>query len=156
MTEQLRVVTGGEVASYYDLEAVMDDVVRSYFPSSTRPAIRWGRKIARQRRRSIRLGSYFAPTATIRIHPLLNSPAVPLFFLQSIVFHELLHHVLGPAHDRRFHRHERMFRYHREARAWLRSNLSMLLGSRRRPMRVPPLATHLQPPPRPSQQMALF
>ncbi|MGH9456837.1 MAG: hypothetical protein ACRD2J_04270 [Thermoanaerobaculia bacterium] len=156
MLEQLRVMKGAEVGSYYDLDAVLDEVLARYFPSSVRPAIRWGRKIARKRRRSIRLGSYYRPSALIRIHPLLNSPQVPLFFVQSIVFHELLHHVLGAAHDRRFHRHERMFRYHREARAWLRKNLGLLLGSKRHAARVPPVRVELQRAPSPPTQMALF
>lgn len=136
MLEQLRVVQGDGVRSYHDLDGLLDEIRREYFPDAARPAIRWGKKITRKRRRSIRLGSYFRPSALIRIHPLLDSPDVPHFFIQSIIHHELLHHVLGAAHDRRFQRHERRFRFHREAREWLRSNLSMLLGLRERPRRI--------------------
>ncbi len=153
MLEQLRVVQGGEAGSFYDLEILLDEVVRDYFAAAERPRVFWGRKISRKKRRSIRLGSYYRPTATIRVHPLLNTPAVPRFFIQSILYHEMLHHVLGPAHNARFHRQERRFRYHREAREWLRRNLSMLLGLRERPVRerrTPPVMAAA------AQQMSLF
>lgn len=159
MLEQLRVEKAVELRSYYDLNEQLSAILRQYFPGVAPPRIQWGRKIARRRRRSIRLGSYYRPTSTIRIHPLLDSPDVPHFFLQSIVFHEVLHHVLGPAHDRRFHRHERLFRYHRESRDWLRANLSMLLGFREKARRVapPPRVTIVPPRPAPPQhQLTLF
>jgi hypothetical protein len=155
LLEQLRVVQGGDDASFYDLEALLDEVLRDYFPAAGRPGILWGKKISRKRRRSIRLGSYFRPTATIRIHPHLNTPGVPRFFIQSILYHEMLHHVLGPAHDRRFHRQERRFRFHREAREWLRRNLAMLLGLRERPDRRPAIVPVVSIQPRP-QQLTLF
>ena len=162
LLEQLRVMEGGAAAwSVYDLDSMLDEMLQESFPGVSRPRIRWGNRISKRRRRSIRLGSYYRPTTTIRIHPLLNSPEVPRYFVQSILFHELLHHVLGAAHDRRFHRHERTFRYHREARDWLRANLSMLLGFRERARRVPrpALPAALIPPAAPAapqRQLALF
>lgn len=156
MIEQLRVVEREEGGSWYDLDRMLAELARDYFPDATMPAIQWGRKIARKKRRSIRLGSYYRPTQTIRIHPLLNSPEVPRYFVQSIIFHEMLHHVLGGAHNRRFHRAERSFRYYAEARAWLRANLSLLLGLRERPRRVLPLAPPLAVAPKPVRQLSLF
>ena len=38
--------------------------------------------------------------------------------------------MLGPSHNRRFHSHERKFRYHRESKEWIRRNLFLLLGRR--------------------------
>jgi hypothetical protein len=67
-------------------------------------------------------------TTEIRIHPLLNSPNIPAFFIQSVIHHEYLHHVLGPNHNRRFHANERKFRYYRESKEWLRRNVLVLLG----------------------------
>jgi len=40
--------------------------------------------------------------------------------------------MLGPSHNRRFHSHERKFRYHRESKEWIRRNLFLLLGRRAR------------------------
>lgn len=140
---------------YHNLDALAIEVQREYFPSCPPLPIRWGNKVERKRRRSIRLGSYHRSTTTIRIHPSLDAPEVPRFFVQSIIYHEYLHHVVSPRHDRRFSRHERKFRYFREAKAWLRANLPMLLGRRSKPQHI---VLH-KPPPRqtvPVMQLSLF
>ena len=86
----------------------------------------------------------------MRIHPSLNAPNVPAFFIQSIIYHEYLHHVLGASHNRRFHAHERQFRYWRESQEWIRRNLFMLLGTKRKNVRV------VETPQVQGPQMALF
>lgn len=122
------------VYAYHDLERFAEEVRTEYFGSYPQLPIRWGRRSPRLKRNSIRLGSYDHQTTLIRIHPSLDSPAVPEYFIKSIIHHEYLHHVLGPSHNNRFRRHERMFKLHKEARAWLRRNLPVLLG--RRPSEV--------------------
>lgn len=62
----------------------------------------------------------------------MDSPAVPSFFIQSVIHHEYLHHILGARHNRRFHAHEQKFRYHRESKEWIRRNLGLLLGRKLR------------------------
>jgi len=120
---------------FYDLERLADDIHREYFSQSIKARVVWGKKIGRRQRRSIRLGSYDPCGQVIRIHPLLDTPEVPLYFIQSILYHEYLHHVLGARHNRRFHVQERKFRHHRESREWLRRNLHRLLGRRADPRR---------------------
>ena len=53
----------------------------------------------RCRRSSIRLGTYTHDQQLVRIHPALDQPEVPRFFVAFVVFHELLHHVV-PAERR--------------------------------------------------------
>jgi len=118
--------------SYHHLDSLASEVHRTYFFKYPPLPVRWGQQISRKRRRSIRLGSYNHATAEVRIHPSLNAPNVPAFFIQSIIYHEYLHHVLGASHNRRFHAHERLFRYHRESQEWIRRNLFMLLGTKRK------------------------
>jgi hypothetical protein len=131
------------------LASLADEVHRTYFFKYPPLPVRWGQQISRKRRRTIRLGSYNHRTTEVRIHPILNSPRIPAFFIQSIIYHEYLHHVLGAHHNRRFHQHERKFAYHRESQEWIRRNLWLLLGSpRKKRVAVAPLA---QP-----QQAALF
>ena len=120
---------------FHDLEALAREVHKEYFHGETPIEVIWGKKITRRRRQSIRLGSYDYESRLIRIHPALDSPRVPAWFIQSIIFHEYLHHFLGPKHNRRFQRYERYFRYHRESKTWLKRFLPMLLGSRPLPMR---------------------
>lgn len=133
----------------HHLDSLASDVHRTYFFKYPPLPVRWGHRIARKRRRSIRLGSYNHHTSEIRIHPLLNSRHIPAFFIQSIIHHEYLHHILGGNHNRRFHHHEREFRYYRESQEWIRRNLFMLLG-RKRELERP------TPPPTIPPQMVLF
>ena len=47
------------------------------------------------------MGSYSADSKVIRIHPALDQPLVPRFFVEWIVFHEMLHHVYRARRGRR-------------------------------------------------------
>jgi hypothetical protein len=127
------------------LESLAREVHRTYFFKYPPLPVRWGQQISRKKRRSIRLGSYNHETAEVRIHPILNAPHIPAFFIQSVIYHEYLHHVLGPHHNRRFHQQERQFRYHRESQEWIRRNLFLLLG-RPKPVKrvVPPSVQAVQ------------
>ena len=137
---------------HHHLESLAAEVHRTYFSKVPPLTVRWGQQITRKRRRSIRLGSYNHHTTEIRIHPLLNAPNIPAYFIQSVIHHEYLHHILGAAHNRRFHSYERKFLYHREAQEWIRCNLFILLGRRRGEFQKRPPV----PPPAAPPQMALF
>jgi predicted SprT family Zn-dependent metalloprotease len=115
---------------HHHLSSLAAEVHRTYFFKCPPLSVRWGQRIQRKSRRSIRLGSYNHATTEIRIHPSLNAHNIPAFFIQSIIHHEYLHHLLGPNHNRRFHSHERKFRYFRESKEWIRRNLFLLLGRR--------------------------
>ena len=130
------------------LDSLAAEIHRTYFFKYPPLRVKWGQQITRKRRRSIRLGSYNHYTNEIRIHPALNSATIPAFFIQSIIHHEYLHHVLGADHNSRFHRAERQFRYQREAKEWIRRNLFLLLGMKRR--------AAMPVPPTPQPQMVLF
>ena len=132
------------------LASLAAEVHRTYFCKYPPLPVRWGQQINRKKRRSIRLGSYNHVTTEIRIHPLLDSPEIPAFFIQSVIYHEYLHHVLGASHNRRFHKEERKFRYFRESKEWIRRHLWLLLGIKRNRNVVVP------PPPALPPQMALF
>jgi hypothetical protein len=132
------------------LESLAAEVHRTYFFKYPPLPVRWGQQISRKKRRSIRLGSYNHITTEIRIHPLLEAAEIPAFFIQSVIYHEYLHHVLGASHNRRFHKEERKFRYFRESKEWVRRHLGLLLGVKRSRIVVIPPADVLPP------QMALF
>jgi hypothetical protein len=121
------------------LSSLAAEVHRTYFYKFPPLPVRWGQQITRKKRRSIRLGSYNHITTEIRIHPLLATGDIPAFFIQSVIFHEYLHHALGASHNRRFHKEERKFRYYRESKEWIRRHLWLLLGTKRnRPIAIPP------------------
>src|SRR6185436_3692148 len=130
----------------HHLESLAGEVHRTYFFKYPPLPVRWGQQISRKRRRTIRLGSYNHHTAEIRIHPILNAANVPTYFIQSVIYHEYLHHVLGAHHNRRFHQHERQFRYYRESQEWIRRNLFHLLGRKKSELKRPmPVITTPQP-----------
>jgi predicted metal-dependent hydrolase len=86
-------------------------------------------------RRSIKLGSYSADTQIIRIHPALDQPEVPTYFIRWVIFHELLHHRFradlkartGRIHTPEFCRLEQSFSAYRSALSWERQHLDLLL-----------------------------
>ncbi len=85
----------------FDLIALRDEVNRDCFGGAVKCRIGWGRAASprRRKRRSIRFGSWHAPTHTIRIHPALDSEVVPCEFVRYIIFHEMLH-VVVPSENR--------------------------------------------------------
>ena len=120
----------------YDLAEIFEQLNERYFQSGVRATIGWGRSPSRRRRKSIRLGVYDHQTREIRLHPALDQPAVPRFFVEFIVFHEMLHQVFPSSHapGRRMH-HPRAFRDREKAfpsyvaaLKWERDNLGVLLS----------------------------
>lgn len=120
----------------HDLGELLAEV-RLLLPSTGRNvAIAWApAPRVRLPRRSIKLGSYSADTQIIRIHPALDQPDVPEYFVRWIVFHELLHHHFradllqrrGRIHTPEFCRLERTFPEYEQALAWERHHLDVLL-----------------------------
>lgn len=131
-----RIRVEGEV---HDLDAMMDDIVARHFGGSSEARITWGRRVQGvrrgRRRKSIQLGTYSADERLIRIHPVLDQPWVPDFYVESVIFHELLHHDLGAEekdgrrcfHTPEFRRRERAFECFARAQAWEKENLTRLL-----------------------------
>ncbi|WP_426754794.1 hypothetical protein [Myxococcus sp. Y35] len=119
----------------FDLQALYDATNRDFFQGLIQARIGWGRMPPRRRRKSIRLGVYDHQTREIRIHPMLDSPDVPSFFVEFIVFHEMLHQLFPSTgrggrrvhHPRAFRERERTFPHYAAALRWERENLGMLL-----------------------------
>ncbi|MGQ0508165.1 MAG: hypothetical protein ACT4TC_22940 [Myxococcaceae bacterium] len=119
----------------FDLQSLFDRVNQVHFHSSIQAKIGWGRMPGKRRRKSIRLGVYDHQTREIRIHPALDRPDVPAFFVEFIVFHEMLHQLFPSAsrgsrrvhHPRGFRDRERAFPLYQAAIAWEKQNLRVLL-----------------------------
>jgi hypothetical protein len=119
----------------YDLREIFEALNEVHFQGSVRATIGWGRSPSRRCRKSIRLGVYDHQTREIRLHPALDQPAVPRFFVEFIVFHEMLHQVFpsshGPGrrthHPRAFRDREKAFPRYAAALQWERENLGVLL-----------------------------
>ncbi|MGB8330332.1 MAG: hypothetical protein WCE62_09405 [Polyangiales bacterium] len=124
---------------HHDLRAILDDLARRHFGGSVDVRIAWGKRVQPKRRqRSLQLGTYLPEERLIRIHAVLDQPWVPGFFVQAVVFHEMLHHEM-PAilrngrhhyHTRAFRKRERSFEWHSAAQQWQQDNLWRLLRGR--------------------------
>jgi hypothetical protein len=131
--EMPALVTRGRV---YDLDSVYADINGRFFGGRLSVPITWGRGVGRARRGGLTFGSYDPVLALIRIHPVLDRPGVPRYFLESVVHHEMLHHHMGGVsdragrtvyHTRAFREAEARFPRHQEALAWEKANLPELL-----------------------------
>jgi len=122
---------------FFDLQELFDGLNARYFQGMISARITWGgRGGSRLRRRtSMKMGSYSVEEKLIRIHPSLDRDFVPRYFVEWILFHEMLHqvHVIKVVGGRRqFHSpaflaHERTFHEFHRARDWERRNLDRLL-----------------------------
>ncbi|PYQ16354.1 MAG: hypothetical protein DMF80_05260 [Acidobacteria bacterium] len=126
-------VTSGR---YYDLRLVYDRLNARFFAGGLHVPLTWGRGGGRARRGGLTFGSYDPVLALIRIHPVLDRREVPSYFLESVVYHEMLHHHLGGVsdgagrtvyHSRPFREAEARYPWHRQALAWEKENLPHLL-----------------------------
>jgi hypothetical protein len=121
---------------HHDLGAIFDRLNAERFDGKLEARITWGPVSARRRRRrSIKMGSFAVEDRVIRIHPALDQPHVPEYFVAWIVFHEMLHgkhEVHRKDGRRRFHTkafldEERTFSDYERAHAWEKANLDRLL-----------------------------
>ncbi|MEW5736614.1 MAG: hypothetical protein AB1921_17350 [Thermodesulfobacteriota bacterium] len=122
------------------LTRLLQSVCTEYGFSGRAFSIGWSRdgKKRRRGRRSIRLGSFRYTDGSIRIHPLLQSPRIPEFFLAFIIYHEVLHAELAPqvkngrkiVHHTVFRKRERAFRHYEQARTFEKKFVSEVLAGR--------------------------
>ncbi len=152
-SSDIRVGEGGRAGArlcsrgrQYDLQAIFERLNGRFFEGAIDARIGWGRAGPGRRRRTIRMGVYDHLTRTIRIHPSLDRPEVPLFFVEYIVFHEMLHQAVPGKdtgsrkqhHGPEFRARERRYPEYARALTWEKENLNLLLG-RAASLRVRPV-----------------
>ncbi len=121
--KKTRLVTRGR---YHDLAGMAEAVNREYFGGRISSGITWGsRKTGHSVRRRI-LGSYNSRTDVIRVNPVLDRKETPRYYLEFILYHEMLHADMGvrrkngrrEVHSREFRRREKIFRHFDRALLW--------------------------------------
>lgn len=133
-SSQIGLVTRGK---HHDLVAIFDRLNVRYFDGDVHALVSWGRRTrsSRRGRQTIKLGSYTARDRLIRIHPALDRRWVPRYFVESVMFHEMLHHAMPHTrragrrmlHPAEFHERERELRQYERAMAWEKAHLARLL-----------------------------
>lgn len=127
------------LGQFHDLEWILDSARALLSEEGLEDiAITWGRH--GRGKRSIRFGSYDFDQRLIRIHPALDRRWVPSFFLEYIVYHELLHALYPPevdtpsgrrnVHTEEFLARERLYPRYDDAIAWEAANIKRLLRER--------------------------
>lgn len=126
----------------HDLMVIFQRVNQRYFGNTHDALVTWGKSAGTSRkakgmpsRRSIKLGSYSAVERLIRVHPVLDRKWVPRYFVEYILYHEMLHHVIPSSrdggramlHPKEFREREREFHGYERAIAWERAHLGRLL-----------------------------
>lgn len=112
----------------YDLQLIFDRLNARYFSGAVTAAITWGRKGPRRFPARRTLGTYLEERNLIRIHPVLDSRRVPLFYVEFIVYHEMLHAVMESEvkngrrriHAKEFKKREMLFEQYAQACQWER------------------------------------
>ena len=122
---------------YFDLRAIFERLNQRYFRGRLRGyKVMWGRRQKHRPKNYFTFGTIQEEDRVIRINPLLDQPFVPLWFLQYVLYHEMLHSVVrdevAPRGRRRIHtdefnRRERKFRSYERARRWEEENLARFL-----------------------------
>ena len=123
-----RISTKGE---HHNLRPLFHSLNKQYFRGRASCTITWGRRRRRKARSSIQLGCYDNNLDLIRINPRLDSSRVPRYFIEYIVFHEMLHSILNPksekSHTKEFKNKEKEFKHYHQATAWQKKNLNMFI-----------------------------
>ena len=122
---------------YFDLRAIFERLNQRYFRGRLRGyKVMWGRRRKHRPKNYFTFGTIQEEDRVIRINPLLDQPFVPLWFLQYVLYHEMLHSVVPDEvasrgrrriHTDEFNRRERMFRSYERARRWEEENLARFL-----------------------------
>lgn len=115
--------TQGKHHDLTEIYALLND---EYFGGTLSCPVTWGTRSHRHTVRKRTLGSYSRHTHTIRINPVLDKKKVPRYFIEFIVYHEMLHAVMNTAekngrklvHSKEFRQRERLFRHHEKASEW--------------------------------------
>lgn len=143
---RVRLKTNGE---HHDLTPLMESVRLQEFPGEFSdtlplPAITWSQQSTKSKLRTLRLGSYNKASNLVRIHPVLDDPKAPEFFVRYVIFHELLHAVhptfKGPGgrwvhHSREFRQRESLYPDFERALAWEQKDLWTLAKRKKKKKR---------------------
>lgn len=119
----------------YDLEKIYNSLNRQYFDEPLGLHITWFGERYRRAYRRFTFGLFHDSLRLIKINRLLDHKHFPGYFVDYVVYHEMLHHVcptyvdedgLKRIHSKEFKERERDFKYFKKARQWILDNQNYL------------------------------
>lgn len=122
----LRKVTIRTKGRHHDLQEIYHSINREYFGESVSASITWGKRCSGRSAAKRTLGSYSYHSNTIRINPVLDSKRVPRYYMEFLVYHEMLHADIGIkkkngrqiVHSGEFRKREKLFRHYKISVEW--------------------------------------
>lgn len=124
----------------FNLKDIYDKINQKYFKSKVKAFITWGNEDSRKRSCSINFGSYNWDSRIIRVHKALDRYPVPRYFIEYIIYHEMLHVDIGlkrdgngkrRAHNRDFKKREKDFLHYKKAVEWEKKNLWRFINEKK-------------------------
>lgn len=119
--KQNRRLTKTTKGKFFDLDKIFNFLNKKYFENSITSNITWGKTKKGYVKRRI-LGSYDPINNIIRINPILDKPDVPFYYINYVVYHEMLHAFLKNTgkrwHGKLFKEWEKKFEDYEEAIKW--------------------------------------
>jgi hypothetical protein len=127
---------GSSRGRVHDLEEVQEAIRRDHLPQCPRLRIGWSRRAS-----ASLMGKWLATPAglpsVVVVNRLLDDPRVPRYYVEYVVFHELLHELIPIRRERgrwvrhpvEFRRLERQFPSFREAVDWEQANVWRLFSA---------------------------
>ncbi|MDR3624341.1 MAG: hypothetical protein P4L16_04285 [Chlamydiales bacterium] len=116
--------TNGKV---YHLQKVYDEINKKYFESKVKLWITWFDRLPKKNCSRIVFGQYFEALKLIKINKMLDDRSFPRYFIDYVVYHEILHHVVpsyidekgvARVHSKEFKERELIFKDYHRAKAW--------------------------------------
>ncbi len=120
-----------KIGAVYDLQEILERMTLILPVQGL--SIGWSNQRRFGKFRSITFGSYDKQSRQIRIHPLLDDSEVPLYFLEFIVYHEMLHDICPSmmdsmgrcfVHTKEFREREKGFPQFQQAKEWEKNCLT--------------------------------
>lgn len=117
--------------SVYNLQNIYDILNGEYFKSNLPLNITWYGQYNQRSRSRVTFGLYHDPLKLIKVHRLLDSPAVPDYVVSYVVYHEMLHYVcpayrddngMQRIHNKEFKVKEKEFRHYGLALQWIKDH----------------------------------
>jgi len=110
------------IGKYHNLEDIFNNLNKLYFNNRVEAKITWGKSYKKTPVKKRVLGSYDIKNNIIRINPILDSEKVPPFYIDFVVYHEMLHAFLknknGRWHCSEFKLLEQNYDFYEEAVKW--------------------------------------
>ena len=113
--------------SFYDLQEIYRRINTLYFADRLSLRITWFPKPRYKKYSSLTFGSYMRHLRLVRINEILDHPKVPEYFIDFVVYHEMLHDDCPPMLDRSgrlwihtplFKKREKEFSLYKKAKEW--------------------------------------